>query len=249
MDVEKKCPHCGKKLRRDNTRGACSACLANKEHRAGSPAPAVEKPPAAKPIQPRKQLELEGMPAAAAEPEYDLLITSGRVVDGTGNPWFYGDVAVTKDRIVAVGRAAAGKAKRTIDAKGLVVAPGFIDIHSHSDDLLLEDGRAQSKVRQGVTTEVLGEGNSAGPLKGQLRARSFKARGQEFTWDTLGGYFDAIDKAGRLFLRVKARGRLRPPLLHSASGPRLRPSAQPQAARNRPATSAMAWCIAWQTRR
>ena len=76
MDVEKKCPHCGKKLRRDNTRGACSACLANKEHRAGSPAPAVEKPPAAKPIQPRKQLELEGMPAAAAEPNLELVSNS-----------------------------------------------------------------------------------------------------------------------------------------------------------------------------
>ncbi|MBN9119826.1 MAG: D-aminoacylase [Planctomycetes bacterium] len=139
---------------------------------------------------------LFALPAGAVEPEYDLLITNGRVVDGTGNPWFYGDVAITKDRIAAVGRVPAGKAKRTIDAKGLVVAPGFVDIHSHSDDLLLEDGHAQSKIRQGVTTEVLGEGNSAGPLKGQLRARSFKARGQEFTWDTLGGYFDVIDRAG-----------------------------------------------------
>jgi N-acyl-D-aspartate/D-glutamate deacylase len=140
---------------------------------------------------------LFAIPAPAAEsPEYDLVITNGRVVDGTGNPWFYGDVAITKDRIVAVGRVPQGKAKRTIDAKGLVVAPGFIDIHSHSDDLLLEDGHAQSKIRQGVTTEVLGEGRSAGPLKGQLAARNFKARGKEFTWNTLGGYFDNLDKAG-----------------------------------------------------
>jgi N-acyl-D-aspartate/D-glutamate deacylase len=135
-------------------------------------------------------------PAVAAEPAYDLLITNGRVVDGTGNPWFVGDVAITKDRIVAVGRVPEGKAKRVIAAKGLVVAPGFIDMHSHSDDLLLEDGHAQGKVRQGVTTEVLGEGRSAGPLKGQLQARKFKARGKEFTWDTLGGYFDAVEKAG-----------------------------------------------------
>ena len=91
----------------------------------------------------------------------------------------------------------AGKAKREIDAKGLVVAPGFIDMHSHSDDLLLEDGNAQSKIRQGVTTEVLGEGRSAGPLQGaSSRPRTFKARGKEFTWATLGGYFDALDKAG-----------------------------------------------------
>src|SRR5262245_1589016 len=94
-------------------------------------------------------------PVAAAEPEYELLIRGGTIVDGTGNPWFRGDVAVRGDRIVAVGRVPARAAKRTIDAAGLVVAPGFIDMHSHSDDLLLEDGHAQSKIRQGVTTEVL----------------------------------------------------------------------------------------------
>ncbi len=141
---------------------------------------------------------LVAVPAPAADPvpEYDLLITNGRIIDGTGNPWFHGDVAIVKDRIVAVGRVPEGKAKRTIDAKGLIVAPGFIDMHSHSDDLLLEDGHAQSKIRQGVTTEILGEGRSAGPLKGQLPARNFKARGKELTWSTLGGYFDTFDKLG-----------------------------------------------------
>lgn len=101
-------------------------------------------------------------PLAAAEPEYDLLIKGGRIVDGTGNPWYLGDVAIRSDAIVAVGRV-TGTAKKTIDAKGKVVAPGFIDMHSHSDLLLLEDGNAPSKVRQGVTTEVLGEGNSIAP--------------------------------------------------------------------------------------
>src|SRR5436309_8248632 len=100
---------------------------------------------------------------AAEEPAYDLLVRNGGSVDGTGNPWFQGDLAIRGDRIVAVGRVPAGKAKREIDAKGLIVAPGFIDMHSHSDDLLLEDGHAQSKIRQGVTTEVLGVGRSAGP--------------------------------------------------------------------------------------
>ncbi len=134
--------------------------------------------------------------AAEPAPEYDLVIRNGRIVDGTGNPWVHGDVAIRGDKIIAVGRVPEGKAKRTIDAKGLIVAPGFIDIHSHSDDLLFEDGRAQSKIRQGVTTEVLGEGRSAGPAKGRLQARTIGVRGKEVKWSTLGGYFDAIDKAG-----------------------------------------------------
>src|SRR5687767_7038562 len=92
--------------------------------------------------------------------QHDLVIRNGRIVDGTGNPWFYGDVAVKGDRITQIGRI-DGSAKREIDARGLVVAPGFIDMHSHSDFLLFEDGHAQSKIRQGVTTEILGEGGSA----------------------------------------------------------------------------------------
>jgi N-acyl-D-aspartate/D-glutamate deacylase len=133
----------------------------------------------------------------AAETDCDLLIRNGRIVDGTGNPWFAGDLAIRGDRIVAVGRAARGlSAKRTIDARGLVVAPGFIDMHSHSDYVLLEDGLAQSKVRQGVTTEVLGEGRSAGPLKGKLTARWVPVRSQFLIWESLGGYFDVLQKAG-----------------------------------------------------
>jgi N-acyl-D-aspartate/D-glutamate deacylase len=131
-----------------------------------------------------------------AEPPYDLLIRHGTVVDGSGNPWFRGDVAVRGDRIVAVGRVPAGAARREIDARGLVVAPGFIDMHSHSDYLLLEDGLAQSKVRQGVTTEVLGEGTSAAPCKGKVPGGRASPGGKEVTWTTLAGYFDALEKAG-----------------------------------------------------
>src|SRR5690349_7783228 len=78
----------------------------------------------------------------AAQAKYDLIIHNGRIVDGTGNPWFHGDVAVNGDLIVSVGPEAA-EALREIDARGLVVSPGFIDMHSHSDWLLLEDDNAQ----------------------------------------------------------------------------------------------------------
>jgi N-acyl-D-amino-acid deacylase len=127
---------------------------------------------------------------------YDLLIRGGRVVDGSGNPWFHADVAVKGERIIAVAKGLTKKARREIDASGLIVAPGFIDMHSHSDFLLLEDGDAQSKIRQGVTTEVLGEGGSAGPFQGKLSPKSVVIRGVEEKWTTLGGYFDVAEKSG-----------------------------------------------------
>jgi len=132
---------------------------------------------------------------SAYSAEFDLLIRNGKVVDGSGNPWLYADVAVKGDRIAHVGRI-EGTAKREIDAKGLVVAPGFIDMHSHSDFLLLEDGNAESKIRQGVTTEILGEGSSAGPTKGKLVARPVSAGNKQTQIRTLGEYFDAVERAG-----------------------------------------------------
>ncbi|HVW02546.1 MAG TPA: amidohydrolase family protein, partial [Planctomycetaceae bacterium] len=135
-------------------------------------------------------------PARGDEPAYDLVIHNGRLVDGTGNPWIYGDVAIRGDRIVAVGRVPAGRAQREIDARGLVVAPGFIDMHSHSDFLLLEDGDGQSKIRQGVTTEILGEGPSAGPYLGKLAPKRITVAGKERAWSRLGEYFDLLDESG-----------------------------------------------------
>jgi N-acyl-D-aspartate/D-glutamate deacylase len=144
--------------------------------------------------------------AQSPHPTYDLVIRNGRIVDGSGNPWFRGDLAVRDGRIVAVGQVPPGEAGQTIDAAGLVVAPGFIDIHSHSDSLLLEDGAAEGKIRQGVTTEILGEGGSAGPN----RSPSTKNPQAENApnppssvdapkgprWPTLAAYFAALERSG-----------------------------------------------------
>jgi N-acyl-D-aspartate/D-glutamate deacylase len=127
--------------------------------------------------------------------EYDLIIRNGQVIDGSGNPWFRGDVAIQSDRIVKVGRMTA-EAERVIDAAGLVVAPGFIDMHSHSDWVLFEDGNAQSKIRQGVTTEVIGESSSAGPFKGKLAPRTVAQPDEILELRTLGDYLSAIARAG-----------------------------------------------------
>jgi N-acyl-D-amino-acid deacylase len=122
---------------------------------------------------------------AAQQPRpFDLLITNARIVDGTGGPSVNGSVAVRDGRIAGVGRV-AGAAARTIDAHGLVLAPGFIDPHSHSDYALLTDGNAESKIRQGVTTEVIGESGSAAPQKPSASR----------PWSDFAGYFGAIEQS------------------------------------------------------
>ena len=131
----------------------------------------------------------------SAAPLYDVIIRNGRIVDGTGNPWFHGDVALQGDRIAVIGRV-AGEARRVIDAAGLVVAPGFIDMHSHSDWVLFEDGNAQSKIRQGVTTEVIGESTSPGPFRFKLAPRTVTVRGKPAQIRRLDDYFTALERAG-----------------------------------------------------
>src|SRR5262249_51218772 len=93
-----------------------------------------------------------------SDASYDLIISNGRIVDGTGAPWFRGDVGIRGDRIIRIGDLQAATAERRIDATNLVVAPGFIDMLGQSEFNVLVDNRAASKVLQGVTTEITGEG-------------------------------------------------------------------------------------------
>ena len=161
----------------------------------------------------------------AAELTYDLVIRRGKIIDGTGNPWFYGDVAVTGDRIASRGTGRS-KGKREIDARGFVVAPGFIDMHSHSDWVLLEDGHAQSKIRQGVTTEILGEGSSAGPFKGKLVPHPVSIQNQPGQIHTLAEYFTAAERQASLSMspRTSVRGTSGNALWELPSSDRTRPS-------------------------
>ena len=129
---------------------------------------------------------------AGQDIKFSLVLRGGKIVDGTGNPWYDGDIAVKDDRIVALGHV-VGSADVEIDAKGLIISPGFIDIHSHSDWSLFEDGNAQSKIRQGVTTEVLGEGASAGPNKKEAPSKQIEVDGQSRTIASLADYFVALE--------------------------------------------------------
>lgn len=122
------------------------------------------------------------------ETAFDLIVRNGHVVDGTGNPWFAGDVGVRGDRIAIVGNLREAKARREIDAGGLVIAPGFIDMHTHSDQPLLDDGNAESKVREGVTIDVIGESTSVAPRDGLPDAKT--------SWTDFTGYWNALKVKG-----------------------------------------------------
>ncbi|HET9407831.1 MAG TPA: D-aminoacylase [Candidatus Sulfotelmatobacter sp.] len=136
---------------------------------------------------------------AQNETAYDLVIVNAHIVDGSGSPWYEGSIAIRNGKVAAVGRLVDVSAKRTIDAKHMIVAPGFIDLHSHSDFTLLADGKAESKIRQGVTTEILGESESAGPVLGPAEDRADKelaTMGLKRNWKTLGEYFSVLQKHG-----------------------------------------------------
>ena len=98
--------------------------------------------------------------AQAPTPSYDIVIVNGRIIDGTGSPWYSGDVGIRAGKIAAIGNLTASPRSRTIDAHGQVVAPGFIDMLGQSEMTILVDPRLPSKIYQGITTEITGEGDS-----------------------------------------------------------------------------------------
>jgi N-acyl-D-amino-acid deacylase len=136
---------------------------------------------------------------AAADAPFDVIIKGGTVYDGTGGEGHVADVAIRGDRIVGVGDFASAVPKKTIDARRLAVAPGFINMLSWSTESLIQDGRSQSEIRQGVTTEIMGEGESMGPLNDRTKARILREQTDikfEIKWNTLAEYLHYLEQRG-----------------------------------------------------
>src|SRR3954467_6827967 len=142
---------------------------------------------------------------AAQRPRYDVVIANGRIVDGTGAPWFRGDVAIAGDRIVAIGAIADRGGGPVVDAPDPVFAPGFIDLLGQSEFNVLVDGRAASKILQGVTTEVTGEGSSIAPVNDRLIADAAPNAthfGVAQDWRTLADYFKRLAERSHTTINV-----------------------------------------------
>jgi dihydroorotase/N-acyl-D-amino-acid deacylase len=134
----------------------------------------------------------------AQQTNYDFVITGTRIVDGTGAPWFIGDIGIVGDHIAAIGDLQHAVARQRIDAKGLVATPGFIDVQGQSEFNVLVDSRAASKITQGVTTEITGEGTSIAPLKDRLLEDlqdSAKKYEVALDWRSLDEYLRRYDRA------------------------------------------------------
>jgi N-acyl-D-amino-acid deacylase len=138
-------------------------------------------------------------PLWARGQEYDIVLRGGTILDGSGGPPKVGDVAIKRDAIAAVGDLGAAKGRQEIDVRGLAVAPGFINMLSWAPDSLMADGGSQSDIRQGVTLEIFGEGESYGPANSAYKAEMIKRQGDirfDITWDTLDEFLRALEKRG-----------------------------------------------------
>src|SRR5947207_2158398 len=132
-------------------------------------------------------------------PSFDLVITNGHIIDGTGSPWYSGDIGISNSKITAIGNLSEAARKRTIDARGMIVAPGFIDMLGQSEITILVDPRLPSKIYQGITTEITGEGGSAAPLNDAIRKAdqaTYQHYGVTPDWDNYRQYFARLEKLG-----------------------------------------------------
>ena len=137
--------------------------------------------------------------ASALAQKFDVIIRNGHIVDGTGSPWYEGDVGIRNGRIAAMGRLTNAQAKQTIDARGMVVAPGFIDMLGQSELTILVNPHLPSKIYQGITTEITGEGNSIAPLNESMRTAdrvSYQHYGIKPDWTTFREYSTRLEKQG-----------------------------------------------------
>jgi N-acyl-D-amino-acid deacylase len=131
--------------------------------------------------------------------DYDVIIRNGLIHDGSGKAPQRGSIAIKGDKIAAIGELEGARGKREIDAGGLAVAPGFINMLSWATESLIADGRSQSGIRQGVTLEVMGEGDSMGPLTEEMKRRAVEQQGDiryDITWTTLAEYLAFLEKKG-----------------------------------------------------
>jgi N-acyl-D-amino-acid deacylase len=148
---------------------------------------------------PKAQSQTQAEGSVTSDSDFDVLIKNGHIVDGSGNPWVSGDIAIRGDRIAAIGNLQSVHAKREIDAKGLVISPGFIDMLGQSEASLLIDNRSLSKLAQGITTEITGEGGSISPQNdltlGALQP-SLDHYKLKVDWTSLDGYFQRLEKSG-----------------------------------------------------
>jgi dihydroorotase/N-acyl-D-amino-acid deacylase len=137
--------------------------------------------------------------AAAGRRDFDLIIRNGHIIDGTGSPWYSADVGIRDGRIAAIGRLDGAAGRKTIDAQGMVVAPGFIDMLGQSELTILVNPHVPSKIFQGITTEITGEGDSVAPLNDALiRGRTLQFQHLKITpdWRTFDQYFARLEKQG-----------------------------------------------------
>src|SRR5947207_732225 len=144
-------------------------------------------------------LSAERSSASQNSADFDVIIRGGTVYDGTGAEPKHADVAIRADRIAGVGDFAAAHAKTVIDANGLAVAPGLINMLSWSNESLIQDGRSQSEIRQGVTTEIMGEGESMGPVNDRVREHMLRQQSDikyEIKWNTLAEYLQYLERRG-----------------------------------------------------